>query len=502
MHSLIFDQASFAYSGGDEVLTDISFTSTSGWTALVGGNGAGKTTLLGLAAGALVPARGAIRRTHITTIGVVSQRVDEPDAAIEQLAWSYDKTALRWRSRFALGDDDLARWETLSPGERKRWQLAAALAADPDLLIVDEPSNHLDATALGTVVEVLAGFTGVGLVVSHDRELLDRLAQQTVRLESGRARAWPGNYTAARAAWETEAARVRAERAQLSRERRKAERYLADSRRKEASANRMTSTSARMRNENDSDAKSIGAGNLAAWAAANAGRQVQRAHTRLATAQTAEASIEVSRERGAAIAFGRELAERRWVVQLERSALRVGERVLARDVNVAVARDERIWLRGENGAGKTTLIRELLAHCTLPSERVLALPQDLSREAGAELAAEIRLLDSTTRGRLGQLIDALGIDPARATGSAMPSPGETRKLALALGLVREPQWIVLDEPTNHLDLDSIERLEDALAVYPGALLLVSHDARFATALCSTHWTLADGRVRIDRCGTG
>ncbi|HET9989118.1 MAG TPA: ATP-binding cassette domain-containing protein, partial [Kofleriaceae bacterium] len=121
---------------------------------------------------------------------------------------------------------------------------------------------------------------------------------------------------------------------------------------------------------------------------------------------------------------------------------------------------------------------------------------DLSRDASAALAAEIRGLDRATRGRLGQLIDALGIDPERATASTAPSPGETRKLALALGLVREPQLIVLDEPTNHLDLDSIERLEAALDAYPGALVMVSHDERFAAALGGTVWQIADELVRL------
>jgi ATPase subunit of ABC transporter with duplicated ATPase domains len=134
--------------------------------------------------------------------------------------------------------------------------------------------------------------------------------------------------------------------------------------------------------------------------------------------------------------------------------------------------------------------------CTLPPERIFALPQDLSLDAGAALAAEIRALDRSTRGRLGQLVDALGIDPDRATASTAPSPGETRKLVLALGLVREPQLVILDEPTNHLDLDSIERLEGALIDYPGALIVVSHDTAFAGRLCATTWTLADSALVV------
>jgi len=496
MHSLIFDQVSFGYA--DEILSHVSFTCSPGWTALVGGNGAGKTTLLGLAAGTLAPVRGTIRRTHLVTVATVAQRVDEPDPAIAELAASYDHAALRWKARLRLGDDDLERWPTLSPGERKRWQLAAALAGEPDLLLVDEPSNHLDAGALALASEVLAGYGGVGLLVSHDRALLDRLATQTLQLEAGCVRAWAGNYTVARTAWEAEQASRRAQREQLAGERRRAERYLADSRRREASANRATATSARMRNANDSDAKTISANNLANWAAANAGRQVQRAHTRVSAARDAESAITVGRERGAAIAFAGELAARRWVVQLELPELRAGDHVLARDVRIAVGRDERIWLRGDNGAGKTTLLTTVLARCTLPPERVFALPQDLSLDASSELADELRALDRASRGRLGQLVDALGIDPERALASTAPSPGETRKLALALGLVRAPQLIVLDEPTNHLAIDSIERLEAALTDYPGALIVVSHDARFASAVTATSWTLAGGRLTSAR----
>ncbi|HLL24617.1 MAG TPA: ABC transporter ATP-binding protein, partial [Kofleriaceae bacterium] len=93
MSSLIFDQVSFAYAGGDEILHDISFTSNCGWTAVVGANGAGKSTLLALATGALVPLRGVVRRIDIARIAVVAQRVDTPEAAIEELAWSYDRDA-------------------------------------------------------------------------------------------------------------------------------------------------------------------------------------------------------------------------------------------------------------------------------------------------------------------------------------------------------------------------------------------------------------------------
>ena len=494
MRSLIFDHVSFAYAGGDEILHDISLSFQAGWTAIVGDNGAGKSTLLGLASGALTPTRGSVRRTRLASVELVDQRVDTPRSSILTFAASHEPALARWRARLALEVDALDRWTTLSPGERKRWQLAAALARAPDLLIVDEPTTHLDADALASCADALAAYDGVGLIVSHDRELLESLTRHTVRVHAGTARAWPCAYGSARAAWESELEAARERRGALAASRHQAERRLADARRREHAASRAVSAGARMKNKHDADARSIGRKNLASWAAAGAGREVERAHTRLDAARAAEQEVHVQRARGAALAIGWDPAPRRWLAQLERAELHAGAHVVARDLHLAIARDQRIWLRGPNGAGKTTLLRALAAACTLPPERLFVLPQDLTADASAELACSIRALDRGARGRLGQLADALGLDPDRAVRSEAPSPGEARKLALALGLTRRPWLVLLDEPTNHLDLPSIERLEPALAAYSGALLVVSHDRRLATQLCTSTWSIDAGRV--------
>jgi ATPase subunit of ABC transporter with duplicated ATPase domains len=172
--------------------------------------------------------------------------------------------------------------------------------------------------------------------------------------------------------------------------------------------------------------------------------------------------------------------------------------VLVEGAALRLGREDRVRLAGPNGAGKTTLLEALLARATLPRERLLFLPQELAPGAGEALLAEVRALAPEPRGRVLSVVAALGSDPARllAPGAGAPSPGEARKLALALGLGRHAWALVLDEPTNHLDLPAIERLEAALAAYPGALLLVTHDDRLAAAVTRTAWRIASGRVDL------
>ncbi|MCA8930470.1 MAG: ATP-binding cassette domain-containing protein, partial [Alphaproteobacteria bacterium] len=153
----------------------------------------------------------------------------------------------------------------------------------------------------------------------------------------------------------------------------------------------------------------------------------------------------------------------------------------------------RVWLRGENGAGKTSLLRALLKARERP--RALYVPQELERDVVTRHQQDLLALPPDVRGRAFQRLAALGCDPTIVTSSSAPSLGEARKLALAAGLARPLDAILLDEPTNHLDLPSIERLEHALDDFPGALLIVSHDERFAEALCDTVWTVEAGQVR-------
>ncbi|HVO18198.1 MAG TPA: ATP-binding cassette domain-containing protein [Anaeromyxobacter sp.] len=494
MPSVHLERLSFAYLDSDPILVGAEAHLPRGWSGLGGENGAGKTTLLRLLAGELAPTAGRVRlEPDRSRVALCPQTVDAPGVEVFALARGADGPARRLRGRLRLEPASLPRWGSLSPGERKRWQVGAALLAEPEVLLLDEPTNHLDAEARELLAEALRAFRGVGVLVSHDRALLEDLAARTLRLERGTLRLYPLRYGQARHLWEEERRAAWDRRAAAQQAARKVEAQRERARRQAEAATRARSR--RGVDPGDHDARTPARRNLADWAAARWGADVRRLGS---AARRAEEGVEEApplRELGRSVFLGFEGAPRPVLLALEVAELRAGPVPLLRDVRVRLRRDDRVWVRGPNGAGKSTLLAALLARSTLPSERVLHLPQELPAAAGAQLVLELRRLSGEARGRVLSLVAALGSDPARLLASAHPSPGEARKLLLALGMGRHAWALCLDEPSNHLDLPAVERLEEALRAYPGALLLVTHDAALAGRCTSRRWDLRGGLVR-------
>lgn len=482
MTAVHLHSVSFSYSSAVDVLTDVSLSLGEGWHGLVGENGSGKTTLLHLITGMLSPARGSVSLDPGTAvIAECPQIVDRLDHAVEAFARSWDGADAGLRSRLGLDPDDLGRWPTLSPGERRRWQLATALAAEPDILCVDEPTNHLDAEAERHLVDELARFEGVGVLVSHDRALLDRLTVSTLRVGGASVEHRAGPYSTARAGWQAEAKAVAEEMDRLRAERDGLRRRSGDRRRRVHQTEERDRARRRRAGPSDPDARSIGVKNRQSAAAAAQSDTAGVERRRLARAETRLEELSETASKGGPISIATE-ATRRPVLLAHRGPLYAGERILHPDLVVEVASSTRLRVTGPNGAGKTTLLASLAGDDRLPADRVLWLPQEQTEADRDRVLARIRSLGRRDRGNVLAVAARLGLDPARVMASDRPSPGEARKLALAEGLGLRVWVVLLDEPTNHLDLPSRERLGDALADYDGAIVLVSHDEGFVAPL--------------------
>ncbi len=493
MSSVRLHAVGFAFGGEPPLFTGLELHLGPGVHALTGPNGSGKTTLLRLIAGELDPTEGSIDRPPL--VAMVSQTLDRPTSLVDRFAEQWDGHACRLRSRLSIDDDGHRRWPSLSPGERQRWQIAAALHCRPDLLLLDEPTNHLDAESRELVIRLLRRPPGIVMLVSHDRRLIDAVAGDTLWLEDGMVECFEGGYAAARAQRRAAAEAEQRQRSERKRALHRLERERARRRHDAAAAARRVSTRSRMKGPRDSDARSA----LAKGRAANAASALARATGALgARVQRAVEAVEGSRTRkavGGAIHFGTITGGSPFLFRGSLGPVAFGERRVLEATRVVLRRTARVRIAGPNGAGKTTFLRTLVR--ALPSDQgdVLVLPQELGVDARRDSLALVRTLPSAERGEVLANLAALGVEPEQILRTALPSPGEARKLLLAHALRRGARLLVLDEPENHLDAPSRDRLEAALRGYGGALLLVTHDGELAEGLTTETWTIDMGRLR-------
>jgi ATP-binding cassette subfamily F protein 3 len=477
---------------------------------LIGRNGAGKSTLMKAMIGQLEPDDGEIEMPRGTRLGYIAQEApsgsatpfetvlaaDTGRAALmaeaeschdpDRLGHVYDRllaidayTADARAARVLLGlgfDEEMQRrpLDSYSGGWKMRVALAALLFSEPDVLLLDEPSNHLDLEATLWLESFLKSYPGTLIVISHERDLLNNVVDTIAHLEGGKLTLYAGGYDSFERQRAERAAQLAAARASQDAQRARLQDYIA-------------------RNS----------------ARASTAKQAQSRAKMLAKMQPIAALAD---DPSLSFDFPNPTELRPPLITLDMASVGYGEDVILRKLNLRIDPDDRIALLGRNGNGKTTLARLLAAQLAPMAGEVHASGKMrvgyFTQYQVEELHGDDTPLQHMTREMAGKTPGAVRAQLGRfgfSGDKAMTlvgklSGGERARLALALITRDAPHLLILDEPTNHLDVDSREALVQALNGYEGAVILVSHD-RHMVELVADRLVLVDGGAATDYAGS-
>lgn len=517
----------YAY-GGHDVLTGTSFEVRQGdRLALIGANGAGKSTLFRLMAGVLRPQAGALTLSRGVTIGFLTQepafapgetvndaialaagdpvalelRALELEAAMGQAANDDELTEIMDAYHLVLqrmegsggaerGLDILTglgfppeRGEqqigSLSGGEKKLIGLARLLVEEPDVLLLDEPDNHLDFAAKAWLEGFIRAHRGAVAMISHDRYFIDRTANRIFELERGVVTGYPGNY----------AAFVKEKRDRLERDAQLRDLQEREYRRLKESSEALTQ-----------------------WARQNPKFASRAENMRRRVAEEREklenTPAPVLRERQIGVDFQAERGSS-LVVDARSISKTYAGRTVFLPFDLEIRHGEAVGLVGANGAGKTTLVRMIRGEEPPDSGTIRLGPsvvlgyyaqeQETLDPALTPMEIVRRIKPMTEQGAIGFLNQFLFTRDDMLGKVAGLSGGQRARLQIATLILQGANFLVLDEPTNNLDIGSVERLEAALLEFlaegQGSILTISHDRAFLDAICTRIVELNAGIVR-------
>jgi len=474
----------------ETILKDVSFQISSGQKlGLIGPNGSGKTTILRILLGQEPPSEGHALLAKDARVGYVPQYVqyDDNDMVLDVILAEHRRLAAALRGQeerlaaqamldaLGLGGKGEQKIGSLSGGEKNVLSLTQALLAEPDLLVLDEPANHLDYLGIAWLEDFLSRFKGAVLIVSHNRYLLDRVVDGILQLEDGRVSYYDGGYSTYRAA------RLRELLAQQSD-------YIANQKLLARLEERVKQFEVIARTHSDP-----------AW-----GKRLRAMRSRLEREKSQAVEKPTLGESSIQADFATEATKAKIALQIRGYSKAFGDLKLFGNADMDIDCGERVALVGPNGCGKTTLLRDIVEHGAWDSQMIRIGPslsvgycaqeQEVLR-SDRTILEEIQTASPMSRRDAGVVLGKFlfGWDDLQKRVEEL-SGGERNRLQLARLMAMKPNFLILDEPTNHLDIQAREAVEEALEDFEGTILVVSHDRYFLDKIVSRVVEVRDRRL--------
>ncbi|MDC7241400.1 MAG: ATP-binding cassette domain-containing protein [Spirochaetales bacterium] len=484
----------------ENLVTGLSAVFRKGWTALGGANGCGKTSLAHCLYSSLTgsphhdcPA--GLRWTGEVigpeSICFLPQYPVFSEEGLLDFFYGPENENRRIASLMELDEGWI--WNRdISWGEKRRLQIAAALSSRPEVLILDEPENHLDRRNLDLIGKALKEFEGIGIIIGHNRALMNSLCSSTLLLRGGRGRQYSGSFEKALTLYEEGEAEIRRERSRIKGDLKKEQQKL------NSYENFARKTGDNMSKRDlaakDHDRKAaIDLARITSSGASSRARVTQQKRRMEAERQKLEETRSDTFRKLGLTVLGR-VSHRDRLLELPSGRYRIFPDVYLDLPQITVLPRDRIILEGDNGSGKTGLLN--LIRKKLPGGiRFGWIPQELSQDEKEKLTARLGELDEMEKGLVLAYFSRMGSDPDQLLQQGEGSPGEYKKLLMALSFLDNLELLILDEPANHLDIFSMQVIEEALKEFPGAVIMVSHEREFT--LPGKVWTIKDRTLRTE-----
>ncbi len=475
--TLSLKAVSFCYeSAQTPVLKNFSATFSQGWSAIIGANGSGKTTLARIIAEELTPQTGTISGGQVL---YASQRDDLAEAWYHDFIESYDRHAIKLKEKLSLCDH--IEWQALSHGERRRIQVGAALWMRPDILILDEPTNHLDEESRNWTISALKQFRGIGILISHDRDLLQALATSVYIMTEYGTHHFSCGIEEALQAYHQKYEATQKEHKELSRKINNLDAERTSRTTKAKESKKRLSKKGVAKGDHDTKAKIDGARLTGKDNSDSA--VAKRLESRISKLKEKQNHLNYKKNHRLGIALESKHERKQHTCTISATEYTPFPNFTIKIPSIIIATGDRIVITGKNGVGKSVFLN-YLSQQIKTKENIFYLPQEVTLDESQKHITRIRSKNRAEIGTIMTLVRRLGSNPKALLDTEIPSPGEMRKLLLAEALLGELSTIILDEPTNHLDLPTIEMLETALNEWQGTLILISHDTLFRKR-CST-----------------